>query len=73
MRQERDINSVGQFVRKRPRNVRKGFAPTTLESAFDDTKPYVLTALGKEFVHYALNEAVTRICPDSESPPKEPL
>jgi hypothetical protein len=66
VRQERDINTAGQFVRKRPRNVRKGFASTTLESAFDDTKPYVLTALGREFVHYALNEAVTRLSADGE-------
>jgi hypothetical protein len=61
VRQERDINAVGQFVRKRPRHVRRGAAPTTLESAFEDTKPYVLTALGKEFVHYTMNEIVPRI------------
>jgi len=36
-----------------------------LESAFDDTKPYVLTALGREFVHYTMNELVTRISEES--------
>ena len=36
-------------------------APTTMESAFEDTKPYVLTDLGKQFVHYTMSEAVTRI------------
>jgi len=61
VRQERDINAVGQFVRKRPRHVRRGAAQTTLESAFEDSKPYVLTALGKEFVHYTMNELVPRI------------
>lgn len=61
IRQERDVNSVGQFVRKRPRYVRKGTTPTTLESAFEDAKPYVLTAMGKEFVHYTMNELVKRI------------
>jgi len=66
IRQERDVNSVGQFVRKRPRYVRKGAAPTTLESAFEDTKPYVLTALGKDFVHYTMNEMVKRISKDTE-------
>lgn len=65
IRQERDINSVGQFVRTRPRHTRRGAAPTTMESAFEDNKPYVLTALGKEFVHYTMNELVRRI--DSES------
>jgi hypothetical protein len=61
VRQERDINAVGQFVRQRPRHVRKGAAPTTLESAFEDSKPYVLTSLGREFVHYTMNELVPRI------------
>jgi hypothetical protein len=61
VRQERDINAVGQFIRKRPRHVRRGAAPTTLESAFEDSKPYVLTALGREFVHYTMSELVPRI------------
>jgi hypothetical protein len=65
LRQERDINAVGQFVRKRPRHVRRGAAPTTLESAFEDSKPYVLTALGKEFVHYTMSELVPRIAGES--------
>lgn len=63
IRQERDTNALGQFVRKRP--VRKrGGAPTTLESAFEDTKPYVLTELGRQFVHYTMNEVVVRIAAD---------
>lgn len=66
IRQERDINAAGQFVRKRARHVRRGAALATLESAFDDTKPYVLTALGKDFVHYTMNEIVTRIGSGSE-------
>ncbi len=61
LRQERDVNALGQFVRKRARHVRRGMGAATLESAFDDTKPYVLTAMGKEFVHYTMNEIVTRI------------
>ena len=61
IRQERDVNAIGQFVRKRARHVRRGMAATTLESAFDDTKPYVLTAMGREFVHYTMNEIVARI------------
>ena len=61
IRQERDVNELGQFVRKRPQGPRRGSAPTTMESAFEDTKPYVLTDLGKQFVHYTMSEAVTRI------------
>ena len=61
VRQERDVNSLGQFVRKTPQRRRRGTAPTTMESAFEDSKPYVLTELGKQFVHYTMNEVVTRI------------
>lgn len=61
IRQERDVNHLGQFVRKKPLRTRKGAAPTTLESAFEDSKPYVLTELGKQFVHYTMNEVVVRI------------
>lgn len=61
IRQERDVNELGQFVRKSPQRPRRGSAPTTMESAFEDTKPYVLTELGKQFVHYTMSEVVTRI------------
>jgi hypothetical protein len=59
VRQERDVNSLGQFVRKKPMK-RRGTV-TTLESAFEDSKPYVLTQIGRSFVHYTMNEAVTRL------------
>lgn len=59
IRQERDVNSLGQYIRKKP--IRRRVSPATLESAFEDTKPYVLTKLGGLFVHYTMNEAVTRL------------
>lgn len=61
IRQERDTNQLGQFVRKRPQRTRRGHASTTMESAFEDTKAYVLTELGKQFVHYTMSEVVSRI------------
>lgn len=61
IRQVREVNEVGQFIRKTPRRIRRGSPSTTMESAFEDTKPYVLTELGKQFVHYTMNEVVTRI------------
>lgn len=61
IRQERDVNNLGQFVRKNPKRTRSGQASSTMESAFEDTKPYVLTELGKQFVHYTMNEVVTRL------------
>lgn len=64
IRQERDVNSLGQFVRKKP--MRKRGTPTTLESAFEDSKPYVLTQLGRSFVHYTMNETVTRLSDDNQ-------
>ncbi len=65
IRQPRDTNAAGQFLRKRPHRTRKGGAPVTMESTFEDTKPYVLTELGKEFVHYTMNEVVDRIAAES--------
>jgi hypothetical protein len=67
IRQERDTNALGQFLRKRPQKtgVRRQ-APTTTESAFENTKPHVLTELGKQFVHYTMNEVVTRLREDAE-------
>jgi hypothetical protein len=61
IRQERGVNQLGQFVRKTPRRAPQRSAPATMKSAFDDTDRYVLTELGKQFVHYTMNEVVTRI------------
>ncbi len=32
-----------------------------MESAFEETKQYELTELGKQFVHYVLTDVVTQI------------
>lgn len=58
LRQIRDKNEAGQFLKKRRRGHTR---QTVLESAFEDTKPYELTALGGQFVTYVLNETVPRI------------
>lgn len=60
IRQVRDTNEAGQFLRKRPAR-RRGSYPAIMESAFEDTKQYVLTELGRQFVHYTMNELVPRI------------
>lgn len=59
IRQAREMDGAGNFVRQRPR--RKGRLPSTLTSAFDDDKDYILTELGKQFVHYTMNEIVPRL------------
>src|SRR5208282_627921 len=60
IRQERETTVDGHFLRKNPRRS-KGHAPTTMESAFEDTKPYTLTALGRQFVHYTMTDTVGRL------------
>jgi len=60
IRQSRETTYDGQFVKhKAPKGKRK--ASGTMESAFEEIKPYVLTELGKQFVHYTMNEVVKRV------------
>jgi len=61
IRQERDVNQLGQFVTKRAVNVPKGYGARTMKSAFDNKEAYVLTALGSQFVHYTMNESIGRL------------
>lgn len=61
IRQARDTNYDGQFLKKKATPVRVAGTGSVMESAFESTKPYVLTELGKQFVHYTMNEAVKRI------------
>jgi len=65
IRQPRETNSAGEYLRKSLQRARR--ASNTMESTFEDTKPYVLTELGKEFVHYTMNEIVTRLEADTGS------
>lgn len=58
LRQSRQTDPDGRFLRKRTRT--KTGSPF-MESAFEDTKPYVLTELGKQFVHYVMDDVVPRI------------
>src|SRR5262249_31676162 len=57
IRQARETDAQGRFRRKTgpPRRT-----PNTgvMESEFEDTKQYFLTELGKQFVHYTINEVV---------------
>lgn len=64
LRQIREKNLHGQFLSKR----RQGLQPKSpvLESAFEDTKPYELTDLGEQFVHYVMKEVAPQIGDSSE-------
>lgn len=56
---ERDI--YGAPVRKAAVKRPRGSGPKPPVSAFDDNEPYELTELGKQFVHYAMNEVTIKL------------
>ncbi len=59
IRQRREIDYYGNFIKKsKPKNTSHS---STLKSAFDDGEIYELTELGKQFVHYTMDEIVTRV------------
>lgn len=61
IRQDRDKDSQGRFLKRPRKRTGGGMRPaSTMKSAFDDNDPYVLTEMGKQFVHYVMSE----VCPD---------
>jgi hypothetical protein len=63
-RQSRESDALGRF-KKKTTPPRPQSASSKLESASEDTKQYVLTELGKQFVHYTMNELVARLSGES--------
>ena len=60
IRQHRNVTYDGQFLKQRS-VIGKSSASTTMESAFEPSKKYELTNLGKDFVHYAMLELPIKI------------
>jgi hypothetical protein len=60
IRQARDVDASGRFRRKTG-PPRRASNTGVMESAFEDTKQYVLTELGKQFVHYSMTELVAQL------------
>lgn len=60
IRQDRETDGLGNFYKKERAPSREG-SSRVMESAFEGTKPYVLTALGKQFVHYVMEDVVPQI------------
>lgn len=58
IRQERNKDGAGKFYRaqRTPKT-----ATPYLKSAFDDDKGYELTSLGRQFVHYLMDEVVPKL------------
>jgi hypothetical protein len=65
IRQTRETNMSGQFMKKDTRGQSHQNPSRVMESAFEDTKPYVLTELGKKFVHYVMEDVVSQIARSS--------
>lgn len=68
MRLPRQTTPSGEFLLKRQQRARRSPASSTMKSSFDDVEPWVLTELGKEFVHYTMNEGIGRIEENAGSP-----
>lgn len=61
VRQHRETDYHGNFVKKVAPSTPKGQGSRTMISAFDRSERYELTELGKQFVHYAMNELAPRL------------
>jgi len=61
IRQKRDTDAHGSFIRKDTRGQSHENPSRVMESAFENTKPYVLTELGKKFVHYVMEDVVPQL------------
>ncbi len=61
IRQHRETDYYGNFISKLPDRRPKGSGPKPPVSAFDNNEKYELTALGNQFIHYAMTELPLRI------------
>jgi len=59
IRQEKEVDYYGNFIKKQPS--KGGYSSSIHESAFEDTKPYVLTELGSQFMHYVMNDVAQQL------------
>ncbi|PYI94917.1 MAG: hypothetical protein DME98_18330 [Verrucomicrobia bacterium] len=59
IRQHRETTYSGEFVARKPQRGTR--ASGVLKSAFDTEEPYELTELGRQFVHYTMEEVVPRV------------
>jgi hypothetical protein len=61
IRQHRETDYAGNFLAKRKAAPAPKGATKLMKSAFDDTEAYELTALGEQFVHYAMTNLPPKI------------
>lgn len=65
IRQERQTDFHGHFLRQPSGRRGAGQGSSVMESAFESTKRYELTALGRQFVHYVINDLATPLGTDT--------
>jgi hypothetical protein len=53
--------TLSETFYKRETGGHRGSPSRVMESSFEDTKPYVLTALGRQFVHYVMEDLAPQI------------
>lgn len=56
--QYKDTNIYGDYLKSTPQ---KRNPTSTYQTAFEDAKPYVLTELGSQFVHYVMSDIVLQL------------
>jgi hypothetical protein len=62
VRQHRETDYAGNFITKRPsRSSNQMAGGKTMKSAFGDEEQYELTALGQQFVHYAMTDVPPKL------------
>ena len=61
IRQERQTDYLGRYVKKESGSHNSEPPSRTMESAFENTKPYVMTELGKQFLHYVMDDVAPRL------------
>jgi hypothetical protein len=63
IRQERQTDYAGNFVRK------TSHSPSSriMKSAFDDNDLYVMTDLGKKFIHYVMEDVAPQLGPENQT------
>ncbi len=61
VRQHRETDYYGNFVKKTKTSGSSRDESSTLKSAFDDEDKYELTALGQQFIHYAMTDLPLKI------------
>jgi hypothetical protein len=61
VRQHRETTYAGDFIAKRAARPPQKGESKTMKSAFDNEEQYELTALGEQFVHYAMTEVPPKL------------